>query len=352
MILRVGFVCKQIYLQIKLVFKKNPHYAPIFPVAFDDWESAAIKTYAGKCNPLSTVSIICETLLENQYKVVSLCNLNNCSSDQNHVSLRHDIDAHPPTAVKMGKIYSTHCVPASFYFLHSAKYYIKQSGGKIYRNPNLEDWIAQISLFGCEIGLHNDCLAMANKLNTNSRDILSVELGFLRQLGFEITGTVAHNGFQSHCAESFEVFKELQTFRAEFFTEQQKEKMEKVRSKYQISTASMKDLGLKYEGNYPLQPSFRNCKDLDAFLFSSDKNEHIQNKNWMQQYLDFNPSFDRSYGADIWVLGKNKWVISDRTINFYNHGCPINEVKDYLEFTKKANKLVITLHPEYFIEAI
>lgn len=349
MILRIGFFCKQIYLQAKLAFQKNPYYAPIFPVAFDDWESAAIKTYAGKCNALSMVSVICESLLHNQYKVVSLCNLSNSSSDQNLVSLRHDIDAHPPTAVKMGKIYSAHCVPASFYFLHSAKYYIKQSGGKIYRNPMLEDWIGQISLFGCEIGLHNDCLAMANKLKTNSRDILSVELGFLRQMGIEINGTVAHNGFQTHYAESFEVFNELQTFRSDFYTDQQKEKLLKVRSKYQISTASMKEFGLKYEGNYPSPPRFRSSKDLDLFLFSPDKNEHIQNRNWMQQYLNLNPSFDRTYGADIWVLGKNKWVISDRTINFYKHGCQINDVITYLERSIKADKLVITLHPEYFI---
>ena len=194
-LLRTAFVCKQIFLQIKFSLQRNPHYAPSLPVAFNDWELASIKTYAGKCNQLSIVSILCESLLQNHYKVVSLCNLQETSTDQNLVSLRHDIDAHPPTAVKMGQIYSAHCIPASFYFLHSAKYYIKLSGGKIYRNPQVEDWIAQISLFGCEVGLHNDSLGMANRLNTNARDILSVELDFFRQLGFNVTGTVAHNGF-------------------------------------------------------------------------------------------------------------------------------------------------------------
>ena len=331
--------------------QRNPHYAPSLPVAFNDWELASIKTYAGKCNQLSIVSILCESLLQNHYKVVSLCNLQETSTDQNLVSLRHDIDAHPPTAVKMGQIYSAHCIPASFYFLHSAKYYIKLSGGKIYRNPQVEDWIAQISLFGCEVGLHNDSLGMANRLNTNARDILSVELDFFRQLGFNVTGTVAHNGFTTHCAENFEVFSELQTFRSDFYTDSQVRKVQEIRAQYQLSTASMKELGLKYEGNYPLAPKYRNSKDLEAILFSSDKNEHIQNKNWMRHYLDLNPSFDRSYGADIWVLGKNKWVISDRTINFYNHACNINDVKNYLERHDKAHKLVVTLHPEYFIEA-
>ena len=70
----------------------------------------------------------------------------------------------------------------------------------------------------------------------------------------------------------------------------------------------------------------------------------------MHQYLNRNPSFDRDYGADIWLIGSNKWVISDRSINLYKHGCQINDVKTYLEGPHKANRLVITLHPEYFIE--
>ena len=350
-LLKTGFVCKQIFLQINHSLRKNPYYSPLLPVSFNDWKTASNKTYAGKCNPLSTISILCDSLLQNQYKLVSLCNLQETSCDQNLVSLRHDIDAHPPTAVKMGKIYSAHCIPASFYFLHSAKYYIKISGGKIYRNPCLEDWIAELASFGCEVGLHNDSLAVANRFKTNARDILSVELDFFRQLGFDVKGTVAHNSFSSHGAENFEVFTELQTFRPDFYPDYQIEKVEKIRAKYQLSTASMVELGLMYEGNYPLPPIFRNSEDLDGILFSPDKNQHIQSKDWMNHYLNLNPSFDRDYGADIWILGKNKWVISDRTINFYKHGCKINDVKNYLERHDKANKLVITLHPEYFMEA-
>jgi hypothetical protein len=166
-------------------------------------------------------------------------------------------------------------------------------------------------------------------------------------MGLTIDGTAAHNSFPSHGAENFEVFKELQTFVADFYTKEQLRKIITLRSKYQISTVSMHDLGLKYEANFPVSLKHRSQNNIDFFLSCSTG---ILDKQWMDIYFNYHPSLERNYGADIWIIGKNKWVISDREINFYKHGCEIRHVKDYLQLPKKAKKLVILLHPEYFVQ--
>jgi hypothetical protein len=333
--------------KLELLIKKKNVYQPIYPIRFDNRFRQAFENYLPLSNPLSHVSILCDLLFENNYKFSSLRYLQEQPSNQLTVSLRHDVDAYPPSALSLAKIYASYSVPASFYFLHSASYYMQIKDKLIYRNPELENWLTKIALYGCELGLHNDSLSLANKLKVSAFDILSEELGYLREMGLTIDGTAAHNSFPSHGAENFEVFKELQTFVADFYTKEQLRKIITLRSKYQISTVSMHDLGLKYEANFPVSLKHRSQNNIDFFLSCSTG---IQDKQWMDIYFNYHPSLERNYGADIWIIGKNKWVISDREINFYKHGCEIRHVKDYLQLPKKAKKLVILLHPEYFVQ--
>ncbi|CAN1593494.1 hypothetical protein MCEME20_00216 [Candidatus Pelagibacterales bacterium] len=333
--------------KLELLIKRRNVYQPIYPIRFDNRYGQVFENYLPLSNSLSHVSILCDLLFENNYKFSSLRYLQEQPNNQLTVSLRHDVDVHPPTALSMAKIYASYSVPASFYFLHSASYYMQIKDNLIYRNPELENWLTKIALYGCEVGLHNDSLYLANKLRVSAFDILSEELRYLRGMGLTIDGTSAHNSFPSHGAENFEVFKELQTFVADFYSKEQLSKITTLRSKYQISTVSMCDLGLKYEANFPISPKHRSKNNIEFFLSCSTG---ILDKQWMDIYLNHHPSLERSYGADIWIMGKNKWVISDRDINFYNHGCEIRHVKDYLQLPKKAKKLIITLHPEYFIQ--
>jgi hypothetical protein len=330
------------------VFFKKSNYNPINPVRFDNELGQIAQNYLPLSNQLSLISIFCEMLLKKNYKFSTMRNLQSQPNDQLTVSIRHDVDAHPPTALAMAKIYASYSLPTSFYFLHSAAYYIQISENKIYRNPEIENWCTKIALYGCEVGLHNDVLFLANKLKIPAFDILSEELSFLRGIGLTIDGTVAHNSFPVHGAENFEVFKELQTFESKFYTKDQIRKIEKIRSKYEISTVNMNDLGLNYEGNFPKTPDYRSQDDFENFCFSKDTG--LSNKNWMNIYLNHHPSIERDYGADIWLIGKNLWIISDRQLRFYKHGCGIKDVKEYLELQNKSSKLVVTIHPEYFIQ--
>jgi hypothetical protein len=175
--------------KLELLIKKTNVYQPIYPIRFDNRFRQAFENYLPMSNPLSHVSILCDLLFENNYKFSSLRYLQEQPSNQLTVSLRHDVDAYPPSALSLAKIYASYSVPASFYFLHSASYYMQIKDKLIYRNPELENWLTKIALYGCELGLHNDSLSLANKLKVSAFDILSEELGYLRGMGLTIDGT-------------------------------------------------------------------------------------------------------------------------------------------------------------------
>ena len=322
-------------------------YAPIYPLNFDAALDSAVLGYEALSNPLSHVAILCDLLESNGYQISSLKHFNEAPKNRKIAALRHDIDAHPPTAVKMAKIYASLGVPASFYILHSAPYYLQVHDDKIFRNPLLEEWVTQIALYGCEVGLHNDALGFSQKLETSASDMLHEELGYLRGLGLTITGSVAHNSFPVHGAENFEVFSELQTFNPELYDPKVVNEINISRKKFQIGAVSMKELGLEYEGNFSKAPIHRNSDDLLSIAFSGDAG--IQSSQWMATYLNKNPSIEHDYDTDIWLVGRNSWIISDRKNGIFEHKCGFKTVKSYLETQNSETRLVVTLHPEYFI---
>ena len=246
--------------------------------------------------------------------------------------MRHDIDADPEKGVELASILAQYGVPASFYILHSAQYYGIYSDNKFHRNPRLKTWVKELLLSGVEIGLHNDAVGLSKK-GYNGAEILVRELSFIRSLGAKVIGTVAHNSFPTQLAENFEIFKNLVLFDRE--------------TELDIGVLSMDELELSYEGNYSLIKDQIIVDDLDEFI----KLDYAQNKiAWLSIYLLDNPVMGKDYEIDVWLLGKDQWLICDRRKD-QKHPDILEGSKNlikYLSELKDSPRVVLTIHPEFY----
>ncbi len=333
----------------KIFFKKTKIYKPKYPVNFKNELCQGFENYKNNQSALNDFLLILPEIFANNYYFKPLSDLFDLTNDEQNISIRVDIDAYPPAAVNLARHLSYFHIPASFFFLHSAKYYIKQENSYFYRNPDIEKWLIEIASLGMEIGLHNDILSFSKSNNIDPFRILFEEISFIRNLGIRIKGTVSHNNFALHCAENFEVFKELQTYLAPNKSISYSNYINKIRKKYPINTISMTGLGLTYEGNYPCQRNNPVSSKYFNQILDPDKNG-ITNSTWMNCYINNNPSFSRKYDCDIWLLPNRKWMISDRSNNIFLHNISLTKFREYIISQKKSKTTVLTIHPEYLME--
>ena len=309
-----------------------------------------LENYRDNPSALNDFLVLIPQLFSKNYTFKPLSDLFNLTQNESNISIRVDIDAYPPSALNFAKHLSSLNLPGSFFFLHSAGYYIKKEKNIFYRNPELNAWLLDIASLGMEIGLHNDVLDYARKMEVEAYDVLYKEINFIRNLGINIIGTVAHNSFPCHCAENFEVFQELQTFTSPLQSSYYSNYLGQIRKNYQIKSVSMIDLGLKYEGNYPCRRKTPvSDKHIKQILNTSETG--INSKTWMDCYINYNPSFSRKYDCDIWLLPNKKWMLSDRKRNIFMHNISLNKIRNYLVDIKLPKTTVITIHPEYLMGA-
>ena len=260
--------------------------------------------------------------------------LSETPENQNNVALRHDIDADPEKAIELAHILAQHGVAGSFYLLHSANYYGMFQDQDFYRNPRLATWVKELILSGVEIGIHNDALGMTQNGYQGEESLLN-ELDYIRSLGAQVMGTVAHNSFPTQKAENFEVFEELTLFERE--------------TDLELGTISMQQHGLKYDGNYPLRKKRVDQQAVQNFL-DLNYNENIN--NWLAVYLLENPVMEKEYEIDIWLNAQNQWLVADRR-NEAPHKSLLkvdgsSALLKYLSTIKGSPRIVITIHPEFY----
>lgn len=249
-----------------------------------------------------------------------------------NISLRHDIDADPERAVELAGILAQYGIPGSFYVLHSAKYYGVFGDGKFHRNPRLKTWVQELMLSGMEVGVHNDAFGL-NKQGKDGVKLFADEVEYLRSLGANITGSVAHNSFPTHFAENFEVFSEFVLFARE--------------SELKLGELSMKDLGLMYEGNYPVKRASISEGKLDDFISLDYAKNKLQ---WLKTYLHQNPVMEKKYEIDIWLYENDHWLVSDRRQghNSFSTLKETNALIEYLSDIEGNCSIVVTVHPELY----
>ena len=256
------------------------------------------------------------------------------------LALRHDIDADPITALRMARHLAQHGVPGTFYLLHTAAYYGEFQNHLFIRNPDLVHWIHGLIVAGCEIGMHNDAFGASQIPGVNGASALETELAWVRSHGAQICGTAGHNSAPSYGAENSEVFigRRLWTRHPVTITG----------DPLPLEGLSERHLGLTYEGTFA-----RPRPDVDvnaAEAFCADRAAaSIRNEPWMRTYLTDNPCCDWAVDVQIWIVGRNQWVIGgrcgDTPIFEWNVG--LDDVLAHVAAAPPGARLLVVLHPEY-----
>jgi hypothetical protein len=118
---------------------------------------------------------------------------NTTSTDKVVLSLRHDVDDNINAAVKFAYRERKYGITASYFILHTAKYYGKKVGSDFVRKDNVIYFLKAIQdTFGHEIGFHNDLVTLQLMYEIPSREYLKEELAYLRGNGIDMVGTTYH----------------------------------------------------------------------------------------------------------------------------------------------------------------
>ncbi len=106
------------------------------------------------------------------------------------VSIRHDVDVDIQNAIRMANFEASIGVPATYYILHSAKYY--RTKDDIHHNDTILPYIELLQCLGHEVAWHNNLLTLQIVYAISPKEYLAEELQWLRSNGINIYGTVAH----------------------------------------------------------------------------------------------------------------------------------------------------------------
>lgn len=277
----------------------------------------------------------------NNLKIVPLYELLPCPTDDMRVvGLRHDIDADPITSLRCARHLARVGVCGSFYLLHTAPYYGDFYGEFFIRNPQLSEWVLGFIVSGCELGVHNDCLKVYCDYGLNGAEALRQEIGWLRAVGANIRGTVAHNSGPSYKAENSEIFNGHVLWHRAVKTLEGKA--------VPLGCIYEHDTGLTYEGSFVKKKQRINEKEAHEF-FSNSKDVSVRSEAWMRRYLLENPCLDWEIDYQFWLVGRDTWVISGRfdgrTLFEWNVG--IDRVIDIVRALPNGSRSVMIVHPEY-----
>ncbi|MFC1634592.1 hypothetical protein ACFL5Z_07090 [Planctomycetota bacterium] len=170
------------------------------------------------------------------------------------VSIRHDVDGDIVAAVKQAEIEAGLNIPTSWYLLHTAPYYGSFKNNIFHRNECMGHYYLHLQNLGHEVGLHTDPLKIYQHLKIDGAQAIVEELRWLRGLGLNINGTVAHNSKETYGAFNYEIFKgKTQRFDAECTrlheTDSNNKEIFHKGTWSPLQVLDMNELKLDYEGN-------------------------------------------------------------------------------------------------------
>jgi hypothetical protein len=263
------------------------------------------------------------------------------NTGKKQIALRHDIDADPITAVKCARALSRVGISGSFYFLHSAVYYGEFFDNVFVRNSKLQDWIKQIVIAGSEIGMHNDAIGLSQQKNIDGIKHLKEEINWFKMIGTRIYGTVAHNNFLINSAENYEIFNEYKLYSRSWLDERYNN----------IGKTNLEELELSYEGTFAKVKSNITKKDAKKYLEQYKDSGSMSNKEWTYKYFFDNPVNDWSCNTQIWLVGKNKWIIASKINDkiIFEFHVPLSKIIQFIkDDIEVSSSILMVLHPEYF----
>jgi len=256
------------------------------------------------------------------------------------VTLRHDIDGDIITAIRAARSLSDRSIPGSFYLLHTSSYYGFYEDGVFLRNIGLHDLIDKLMNTNVEVGLHIDPLEVyQNWLSRGTESIVS-EVNWLRKVGVDVAGVVAHNSAPRYGAENFELFRGLSLGGRNSVTFNDLETP--------LQTLSLRSLGLAYEGNFTRQPDADDSLAMDCYLndLSADS---IRSTKWLKRYFLNNPVFGRRYDASVWLLESDGWMFAVHRKDIRQLQFPLSteDLKRELLNLRTGTRVMFNIHPEY-----
>jgi peptidoglycan/xylan/chitin deacetylase (PgdA/CDA1 family) len=255
-----------------------------------------------------------------------------------YVALRHDVDDDPFMAVWLARCLAMHGMPGTFFLLHNSTYWGRWEGATFVRNPRIRDLVRSLIVAGAEIGLHIDPFGVERIRPAKGAAVLRSELEWLRELGADVRGVVAHNSAASYGAENFEIFKGLAAG--------QRRRVSFAGYRHRLQQLSLEEIGVEYEGNHAMPRAEAPAFDDSFFVPPKDA---VRDHTWLRRYLSRHPNFERRYDHDFWILGRDLWAHA-------THGAspefewPLTslQMQERLESCTRGDRVVLTIHPMYF----
>ena len=294
-------------------------------------------------NPFSYYKTLIDRLREiRNVKIVPLCDIQNTSAQGSRLlGLRHDIDSNPFSALRSARYLASKGICGSFYLLHTSSYYGSYEKGVLIRSPMMTELVIRFIITGCELGLHNDAFGVYTVHGGNGAECIKKELTWLKSLGVNVKGTVAHNSAPVYCAENYEIFKERILW----------DRIVKSQGgiTLPLGELSEKNLDLKYEGVFGGPKKNLNLEKALKFV-SNSSDANIRSETWMRKYLIDNPYCDWLVDYQFWLLGKDTWVAAGSFNNEVLFEWDINSERliDIIKDLPENTRSILLIHPDYF----
>ena len=114
------------------------------------------------------------------------------------LAIRHDVDDRLDSALRLAELEHRRGVHATYFVLHTARYYGSLSDGAARHDPRLLPALRRLQDLGHEVGWHNDLVTLQLVYDLDPVEYLAAELAWLRENGIDVVGTAAHGSVHCH----------------------------------------------------------------------------------------------------------------------------------------------------------
>lgn len=255
--------------------------------------------------------------------------------------IRFDVDMDLGAALKLAVICREESFPASFFLLHTAAYHGSVTNGAFTRHEGVAALYRTLAGNGVETGLHVDPYFFYQEHGVDGAQAVCTELAWLRSQSLEISGVTGHNCASTYGVESVEIFDRWAIRPGTWFARG-----------YQyapVRVLSSTELGIEYEGGGLREALLGDPDDL-PFVNDPPKGYFLRDPRWLRLYLLDNGYARWGYDWNIWVIGRDLWVIAGRdgTRPKFEFGVRLPRVLEFLRGLPLTDRVAVTLHPCYF----
>lgn len=226
-------------------------------------------------------------------------------------------------------------VAATWSILHTAGYAGYYAEGSWYRHVALASLYQALAEHG-EIALHVDPFGWVAVTQLDPRVAIVSELGWLRDAVGPVRGVSAHDAAPVHRAENFEIFRQWTLDVAGVERDEA----------YAAVAGSLDavEAGIEWCAGAP-RPGPGGASALD--YLGAAPPWPLQSEDWMRTYLHDGPYCRWFDGCDVWLIGSDRWVVSDRVNDHYHHAVSWEIVRGVLDGLDVSVPVSVCIHPVY-----